>query len=136
MSLPCRSAEDTIESCIKRERKQYGGQIKVLMHSKSLENFGENLDRSRRQLGSAMLIDRHLIPEQKSAGRPRTFAMQKKQTLPGKSHARFTLKSGPVQCNGPCPLWAKSGHRQTKRPPCGGRSPHALDGLDASWLYG
>jgi hypothetical protein len=25
-------------------------------------------------------------------------------------HVRFTLKSGHVRCDGPCPLWANSGH--------------------------
>jgi hypothetical protein len=30
---------------------------------------------------------------------------------PAKSHVRFTLESGHVQCNGSCLLWANSGHR-------------------------
>src|SRR5262249_33064978 len=28
-----------------------------------------------------------------------------------KSNVRFTPESGHLQCNGPCPLWANSGHR-------------------------
>jgi hypothetical protein len=28
-----------------------------------------------------------------------------------KGHVRFTPESGHVRCNGPCLLWAKSGHR-------------------------
>jgi hypothetical protein len=33
-----------------------------------------------------------------------------------KCHVRFTPESGHVQCNGPCLLWAKSGHSSAR--PC------------------
>src|SRR5215471_17703267 len=36
--------------------------------------------------------------------------LDQKQTY-AKRHVRFTPKSRHMQCNTPCPLWAKSGHR-------------------------
>ena len=49
-------------------------------------------------------------------GREAVWDEAMRRSLPGfaessKFYVRFTPKSGHVRCNGPCLLWANSGHR-------------------------